>query len=97
MRTQLVNVRLPKKLYQEGKELVEDEGYANFQEFIKDSIRHAIYEIKKQKALLDLEKNFGIAKNRKIKHLTQEDKEKIAEELAANLENQKEIFKKVGL
>ncbi len=94
MKTKLVNVRLPEKLFEEGKEICKGE-YANFQEFIKDSIRHAVLEIKKQRALFNLRKSFGSTKNKKRKLFTKEIKERIAEEHTP--ERAKEITRKYSL
>ncbi len=97
METKLVNVRLPKNLYKEGKDIVEKGGYANFQELIKDSVRHQINQIKKDKALLNLEKGFGSTKGKVRKPFTKEIKERLAEELVSNLDKQEGLFKRVGL
>lgn len=97
METKLINVRLPEKLYEEGKDIVKQGSYSNFQEFIKDSIRHNINQLKKDKALLNLEKSFGSTKGKVRKPFTKEIKNKIAEELVKDLSNHKELFKRVGL
>lgn len=97
METKLINVRLPEELYKEGKDIVKRGGYANFQELIKDSVRHQINEIKKDRALINLEKSFGSTKGKVRKPFTKEVKDKIAEELVLNLDKQKELFRRVGL
>ncbi len=94
METKLVNVRLPKKLYREGKEVVEIGGFANFQEFIKDAIRHSVRENKKDQALINLYKNFGSTKGKKRKPFTKEIKDKIA--LEHTPERAREIMKRFG-
>lgn len=95
MATKLVNVRIPDNLYSEGKQVVEEAGYANYQEFIKDSIRSKISEIKKDKALINLEKSFESTKGKKRKPLTKEIKDKIAREHTPR--RARELMKKVGL
>ncbi|MBW2986098.1 ribbon-helix-helix domain-containing protein [Candidatus Woesearchaeota archaeon] len=97
METKLINVRLPKKLYREGKELVEQDGFANFQEFIKDAIRHSVQERKKDQAFINLYKNLGSTKGKERKIFTKEVKDKLAEELIKNLDKQKELFNRAGL
>ncbi len=96
MVTKLVNVRLPMQLYTEGKEVVESEGYANFQDFLRDALRHFVQEIHKKRALRTLDKTFGCMKGQ-IKQLTREEKEKAAEEFVANLDKQDELLKRFGL
>lgn len=97
MSTKLVNVRLPEQLYKQGREVVDSAGYANFQELVKDSLRHTIHDIKKDQAILKLQKSFGSTHGKKRKLFTPEVKNMIAEELAKNLNQQKELFRKVGL
>jgi len=97
MVTKLVNVRFPEQLYEEGKEIVEEAGYANFQELVKDALRHTIIGIKKDKALIALQQTFGSTKNKTKEPLTSAVKNKIAEELVQNLSRQNDIFRKVGL
>lgn len=78
METKLVNVRLPEQLYEEGKEAVTMGGFANFQEFIKDAIRHRLEEVKRQRALAWLRENFGSTKNKVKKPFTKGIREKLA-------------------
>lgn len=95
METKLINVRLPKSLYKDGKDIVEKGTYANFQEFIKDSIRHQINQIKKDKALLNLEKSFGSTKGKVRKPFTKEIKDRLAREHTP--ERARELMRRVGL
>ena len=93
-----MNVRLSAELFTEGKKIVERGGFTNFQELIRDAIRHRIEELKKeQNDVLFLRKLFGSAKHKPDKPLTPEIKDKIAEELAKNPGRQKELFRKLGL
>lgn len=94
MNTKLVNIRLPEQLYAEGKELVEIAGYANFQELLKDSLRHSIQEIKKDQAFVNLQKLFGSTKGKERKLFTSEIKNKLTEELVKNIGKQKILFKR---
>jgi len=94
MTTKLVNVRMPENLYHEGKEAVEEGGYANFQELIKDAVRHQIKEIKKDQALINLEKSFGSTKGKKKKPFTPKIKNRIAEEHTEK--RAKELFKRIS-
>jgi Arc/MetJ-type ribon-helix-helix transcriptional regulator len=95
MKTKLVNVRLPLKLHSLCMGIIAEEGYANFQEFIKDAIRHSVQESRKDKALINLEKNFGSTKGKKRKPFTKEIKERIA--LEHTPERAKELMKRFGL
>ncbi len=98
METKLVNVRLSAELFLEGKKIVETGGFTNFQELIRDAIRHRIAELKKEREdIIFLRKLFGSAKHKSIRELIREEKDAIAEELARNPAKQKEIFKKIGL
>ena len=88
MITKLVNVRFPEQLYAEGKQIVETAGYANFQELVKDSLRQTIQKIKKDQALINLQRLFGSTAGKKRKLFTQEMKNKLAEELTVDLAKQ---------
>ncbi len=95
MANKLVNVRIPENLYNESRELVENSGYSNLQEFIKDAIRNKVNQVKKDQVLINLEKNFGITKNKTKKPFTKEIKEKIALNHNANRAN--EVMKMFNL
>ncbi len=97
MKTRLVNVRLPESLYAEGKQLTESAGYANFQEFIKDSIRHNIAELKKEKWEHTLKALYGSTKGKKHKPFTTKIRNRIAEEHFKHLDKQKDILRRAGL
>ena len=95
MANKLINVRIPENLYNESKELVENSGYSNLQEFIKDAIRNKVIQVKKDQTLINLEKNFGITKNKIKKPFNKEVKEKIA--LNHNAKRAKEVMKMFNL
>lgn len=97
MKTKLVNVRMPEKLFNEGKNAVEEGCFSNFQELIKEAVRDKVNEVKKEQWLINLEKNFGSTKNMLKKPLAKEIKEKITNKILNNLDKQDEIFKKFGL
>lgn len=97
MPNKLVNVRLPEKLFKEGKRLTKSNGYANFQEFIKDSIRHQIAHLKKENWEHTLNRLYGSTKGKKHKPFTRKIRNQIAEEFSRNLDKQDELFKKFGL
>ena len=97
METILVNVRLPETLYLKGKELVNKEGFANFQEFVKDAIRKNIEELEKKEFLEYLKRSFGSAKDKPDVPFTREIREKIAKAFVKDLSKQKELFHKFGL
>ncbi|MEK6952984.1 MAG: hypothetical protein AABX29_08275 [Nanoarchaeota archaeon] len=93
MKDKSIHLRVPTLLYQESEEIKKDFGFSNIQEFIKDAMRKTILEYKRQKALKNLEKNFGSVKN--IKRLTREEREKLALELTP--EEGEKLSKKYGL
>jgi metal-responsive CopG/Arc/MetJ family transcriptional regulator len=95
MATKAIHLKLPKKLFVEISEVKEEFGFLNVQEFLKEAARKALHEYKKQKALETLKKNFGSMKG-KIKRLTDDERDKLARDLAANLDEQKELFKRFG-
>lgn len=97
MKTKLVNVRMPEKLFNEGKNAVEEGCFSNFQELIKEAVRDKVNEVKKEQWLINLEKNFGSTKNMPKKPLTKEIKEKIALDIMNNPQKQKEIARRFGL
>ena len=87
---------MPELLYKDSEQIKKDFGFSSIQEFIKESIRKAIYEYKRQRALRVLKQNFGILKG-KVKRLTKEDnlilKEKI---MNMTTEENNAILKKYG-
>lgn len=87
-----MNVRLPKELFTEGKKIVETGGFSNFQELIKDAVRHRIEELRKERALRFLEQSFGSEKPRP--RLTKEQREEIA--LRHTPERARQLMKKYG-
>jgi len=93
MKDKSIHLRVPTLLYQESEEIKKDFGFSNIQEFIKDAMRKTILEYKRQKALKNLEKNFGSVKN--IKRLTKEEREKLALEFTPKRDV--ELAKKYGL
>ena len=95
MATKLVNVRIPENLYNESKGLIENSGYSNLQEFIKDAIRNKVNQVKKDQVIINLEKNFGMTKNKIKKSFNKEIKEKIA--LNHNKQRAKEVIKMFNL
>ena len=95
MANKLVNVRIPENLYNESKVLIENSGYSNLQEFIKDAIRNKVNQVKKDQVIINLEKNFGITKNKIKKPFNKETREKIA--LNHNKQRAKEVIKMFNL
>ena len=92
MTSQYVKLTLPKKLYQEGLQIVKELGYSNIQDLTVESLRKQILELKREQALINLKKNFGSAKPRP--RLTKGQKEDIAKH---SLKRAKEITKRFGL
>ncbi len=87
-----VHLRMPELLYKDSEQIKKDFGFSSIQEFIKESIRKAIYEYKKQKALATLKKYYGSKKD--TKRLTDEERDKLAEGLTP--EKSREISKRYG-
>lgn len=77
METRQVKLTIPKNLYEEGNNIVNEFGYSNIQELALESLRKKVIELKKQQALINLKKNF---RSVKAKPLTEEERKKIAEE-----------------
>ena len=88
-----IHLRIPKVLYKESENIKKDFGFSSIQEFIKDAMRKAILEYKKQRALNNLKNNFGSVKN--IKRLSKEELNRIALELTR--EKNRELTKEYGL
>ena len=74
MATRSVKLTIPNKLFNDSKQAVQEFGYLNIQDLTLDALRKEIHELKKQKALYTLEKNFGSVKP------TNQNRKKIAQE-----------------
>jgi len=77
METRQVKLTIPRTLYEQGNQLVREFGYSNLQDLTLEGLRKEILELKKQQALVNLKKNF---RSVKIDRLTEEERNKIAEE-----------------
>ena len=78
MNSKFVKLTLPLKLYRDGVETVKEFGYSNIQELTVEGLRNKIMELKRERAVIALEKLKGSAKPRP--RLTQEQRDKIARE-----------------
>lgn len=92
MESKSIKLTLPIKLFEEGTKLVNEFGYSNIQDITLEGLRKELTELKKQRALINLKKNF---RSVKTKPLTEEQKEKIAEEYIKK--DTSNIFKKYKL
>lgn len=75
MTTKLVNVRIPKELFNQAEFLIQREGYASMQELLKESLRAHVSEKLKKVALLELKRLAGSYKH--IKPLSKEEMDKL--------------------
>ena len=91
MGNNLVHLRLGDKLIKEIDFIVKKSTFENRSEFIKEALRKEIEERRKKEIIASLRKDLGIAKRMGIKEPTEEEFEKIREEVA------KSILKKKGL
>jgi Arc/MetJ-type ribon-helix-helix transcriptional regulator len=81
--SQLINLKFQEQLLEEVDDEVEKGLYASRAEFIRDAVRRLILELREQKALEMLEKNFGKGKG-KTPVLTKEMRKKIYEDYLKN-------------
>ena len=59
MTSKYLKLTLPERLYNDALELVNIFGYSNIQDLTIDSLRQETRNLKKELALINLEKNFG--------------------------------------
>ena len=69
-----INVRVPDKLIRQAKGITEEFGFSSVQEFFRYSLRLAIEEYEKKKAIKRLQALKGSVKN--IKRMTKKEKER---------------------
>ncbi len=77
MANKLVNLRMSDNLIRESRYIAKEFGFNNIQDLIKESLRNTIWEYKKKKALVWLERNF--ASMEKTKRLTRKEKQDLFE------------------
>ena len=95
MTNKLVSLRLTDKLVFEANKVTKEEGFASFQEFIKDAIRRAIREHQRRKDFAVLRALQGSAANRNIKVASKKKLEKAAKKLSN--EDQDRLVEEFGL
>lgn len=74
-----VLVKIPETLQKEGLKLVKELGYTSLQEAVREALRDKIQAHKKQKAIIEIQKLYGSAKNAKI--ATKEELDVLAKKL----------------
>ena len=67
MTNKLISIRMADKFVFEAQKVTQEEGFSNFQEFIKDAIRRAIREHQRRKNFALLRSLQGSAANKNIK------------------------------
>ncbi|MFT4303756.1 MAG: ribbon-helix-helix domain-containing protein [Candidatus Woesearchaeota archaeon] len=77
MANQLINIRIPKELYNEIEQFTKIEGYTNIQEFTRQSIREKVEKLRTKQVIFELTKLKGSQKGKK-KLATKEELEKLA-------------------
>lgn len=93
METELIHLRITRKMKEDIELLVKDGAFSSLSDFIKDAARHALDEYTTKVALARLAMLKGSVKN--IRRLTHEEREKIALSLTEAESNR--LMKKYGL
>jgi len=93
MESKYVKLTVPATLYNEGLRLVDEFGYSNIQDLTIESLRKQIMELKREQVLVNLRKNFGSAKSKKIP--TKKERDMIARQHTPK--RAREITKRFGL
>lgn len=77
----LVNLRLDEKLLKDIDSVVKESNFSSRTDFVKAAIRKFVDDFETKQALASLKKHFGEGKRLGIKEPTQEEFEKIREEV----------------
>ena len=93
MANKLVNLRMSDNLIRESKYIAREFGFNNIQDLIKESLRNTIWEYKKKKSLVWLERNF--ASIEKTKRLTKEERQELFENFSEKKSDN--IFKRIKI
>jgi len=93
MANKLVNLRMSDNLIRESMYIAREFGFNNIQDLIKESLRNTIWEYKKKKALVWLERNF--ASMEKTKRLTKEERQELFENFSEKKSDN--IFKRLKI
>ncbi len=93
MTNKLINLRMNDNLIKESKYIAREFGFNNIQDLIKESLRNTIWEYKKKKALVWLERNFGSME--KTNRLTKKEKQKLFENFSEKKSDN--IFKRLKI
>ncbi len=96
MTNKMVHLRIPSELYAEGKEVVRHMGFGSVQELIKDALRKAVQDYRKEIALKHLAQMKGSVKG--IKRLTKEERNALALEFIKMSDAERSsLFREFGL
>ncbi len=93
MKTKRIVIELPESVWKQNKEIIDIIGHDRFEQFLVNKLKGDLFLIKKDKALMTLVKNYSSVRN--IKHLTKEEKEKLA--FMHTEERANTIFEEFGL
>ncbi len=94
MKTKSVHVRLPPKVFEEAQRIVDEGLFSSLNEFIKESVRKGVDEYRKRKALDVLSRHYG---SKKVKPLSEEEKEEILEHFLKERTSGKDTAKELNL
>jgi len=95
MESKSVHLRLTGEMVKEFNSIKGALGFSSIQEFIKDSMRKAMLEYRKQVAIRTIRKLQGSVPN--ARHITTKERNKLAEELFAEKARGRDILKEYGL
>lgn len=90
-----VHLRLSYEMLKDFNAIKKAAGFSNIQEFIKDSIRKAMLEYRRQKAMMAIKKLHGSAPN--ARHITTRERNRLAKQFFEEKEAGRDIFKEYGL
>ncbi|MDI6655833.1 MAG: ribbon-helix-helix domain-containing protein [Candidatus Hydrothermarchaeota archaeon] len=94
MKTKSIHVRLPPKVFEEAQRVVDEGLFSSLNEFVKESVRAKVEDHKKRKALDVLSKHYG---SKKVKHLSEGEKEEILEQFLRERASGRDVTKELKL
>lgn len=74
----LVNLRMPHDIIKDARDAAKERGFSNIQGFFKEALRREVIQYREERAKRELLKMRGIAKGKKIRVLTHQEREAIA-------------------
>ncbi|RMF89314.1 MAG: hypothetical protein D6733_06555 [Methanobacteriota archaeon] len=94
MKSKSIHVRLPPKVFEEAQKIVDEGVFSSMNELVKESVRNAVDEHRKKKALETLAKHYGTLQT---KQLSESEKEEILKQFLTEKEAGRDIIKELGL